>query len=209
MIQTYKNVIDRNKKISEHFHAGEFMCKCGKYCTETKLDSELTDRLERLRAALGKAIHVNSGFRCPTHNKNVGGAPGSNHMKGMAADIHADGINPLELARCAEAMGFLGVILYPAKRFVHVDTRTTRYFATDDSKGTVKSLTTHGKPAAKLPGMLPAPPDKPIVGLHTVKAGDTLSGISKKYNTTVLKLLSLNTLKNKDQILVGQSIRYK
>ena len=209
MIQIYKNKTDRDKKISEHFRAGEFMCKCGKYCTETKLDSSLTDRLERLRGALGKAIHVNSGFRCPTHNKNIGGAAGSNHMKGMAADIRADGVDPLELARCAEAMGFLGVILYPAKRFVHVDTRSTRYFSTDDSKGTIKSLTTHGKPATKLSATPPAPPDKAAGGLHTVKAGDTLSSIAKKHNTTVLKLLSLNIIKNKDRILVGQIIRYK
>lgn len=44
--------------------------------------------LERIRALLGdKPLHVNSGYRCPTLNRVVGGAPDSAHMQGWAADI--------------------------------------------------------------------------------------------------------------------------
>ena len=42
---------------------------------------------------------------------------------------------------------------------------------------------------------------------YTVKKGDTLTKIAKKYNTTVNKLVSLNNIKNKDQIRVGQIIK--
>lgn len=45
--------------------------------------------LDPLRAAWGKPIHVNSGYRCPALNKALGGVPASQHMKGEAADITA------------------------------------------------------------------------------------------------------------------------
>ena len=43
--------------------------------------------LERIRALLGKPIHVNSGYRSPEVNAAVGSKPTSQHMKGEAADI--------------------------------------------------------------------------------------------------------------------------
>jgi LysM repeat protein len=39
---------------------------------------------------------------------------------------------------------------------------------------------------------------------YTVKSGDTLTAIAKKYNTTVAKLQSLNNIKNANVISVGQ-----
>ena len=42
---------------------------------------------------------------------------------------------------------------------------------------------------------------------HTVKTGDTLSGIAKKYGTTVQVLVDLNGIKDKDIINVGQIIK--
>lgn len=50
----------------------------------------LTDNvLDPLREAFGKAIYVNSGYRCAALNKAVGGTPSSQHLKGEAADISA------------------------------------------------------------------------------------------------------------------------
>lgn len=43
--------------------------------------------LDPLRAAWGKPITVNSGYRCAALNRAVGGSPSSQHTKGMAADI--------------------------------------------------------------------------------------------------------------------------
>ena len=42
---------------------------------------------------------------------------------------------------------------------------------------------------------------------YAVKAGDTLSAIAKKYNTTVKKLASLNNIKNVNVIKVGQKLK--
>lgn len=44
---------------------------------------------------------------------------------------------------------------------------------------------------------------------YTVKKGDTLSGIAKKYNTTVAELQYLNSIKNPNKIYVGQRLRVK
>ena len=44
---------------------------------------------------------------------------------------------------------------------------------------------------------------------YTVKRGDTLSGIAKKYGTNVAKLVMLNGIKNANKIYVNQSIRVR
>lgn len=41
---------------------------------------------------------------------------------------------------------------------------------------------------------------------YTVKKGDTLSGIAKRFNTTVNKLVSVNNISNPDLIRVGQKL---
>lgn len=45
--------------------------------------------LDPLREWYGKPVTVNSGYRCPRLNRLVGGAAGSQHLKGEAADITA------------------------------------------------------------------------------------------------------------------------
>lgn len=42
--------------------------------------------LDPLREKIG-AIQINSGYRTPAHNKEVGGSPTSQHITGQAADI--------------------------------------------------------------------------------------------------------------------------
>ena len=44
---------------------------------------------------------------------------------------------------------------------------------------------------------------------HTVKQGDTLSGIAKKYGTTVKRLCQLNKIKETSVIRIGQKIRVR
>lgn len=73
--------------------------------------------LQPLRDAWGEPLHINSGYRCPKLNAAVGGAPTSQHMKGEAADIHAD--HPIRLAQLAYNLGlpYDQMIIYPT--FVH------------------------------------------------------------------------------------------
>ena len=44
---------------------------------------------------------------------------------------------------------------------------------------------------------------------YTVKEGDTLSGIAKRFKTSVLALKKLNNIKNVNKIYVGQKLRIK
>lgn len=50
---------------------------------------------------------------------------------------------------------------------------------------------------------------KPKAEYYTVKRGDTLSGIAKKYNTTVAYLQNVNGIKNPNKIYIGQKIKIK
>lgn len=43
--------------------------------------------LDPARRVFGGPVSVNSGYRCPKHNAEVGGVSGSQHLKGEAADI--------------------------------------------------------------------------------------------------------------------------
>lgn len=73
-----------------YFHAGEFVCRCSDHgCVgkTTPMDTHFLELLEKLRASLGVAIQINSGYRCPKHNAEVGGSPKSQHLLGKAADI--------------------------------------------------------------------------------------------------------------------------
>lgn len=46
--------------------------------------------LQPIRDKYGKPIYINSGYRCPTLNRKVGGVSNSQHTLGKAADIHSD-----------------------------------------------------------------------------------------------------------------------
>ena len=93
------------------------------------LDPELLGRLQNVRDRLARPVNVASGYRTPAHNAAVGGAPGSFHMKGMAADITVKGITIDQLADTCKQAGFRGVIIYRGDGHVHVDTRPNQYYA--------------------------------------------------------------------------------
>ena len=74
--------------MSEHFQPKEFASKDGRPSPYPLVVQEgLYQLLEEIRDEFGKPIVVNSGYRSPEHNKNIGGAKNSYHVKGMAADI--------------------------------------------------------------------------------------------------------------------------
>jgi len=86
--------------LSQHFRASELACKCcgslGSNDGESLKKTALF--LERVRTFLGnRAITVNSGYRCPKHNKAVGGEPNSFHMRAYAADITVAGMTPKQV----------------------------------------------------------------------------------------------------------------
>lgn len=127
-LKTYKNSED--VQLSPNFKLHEFICKCGKYCSEVTIDLKLIAYLQAIRDHFGKPLIPTSGYRCATHNANVGGARASYHTKGRACDFVIEGVKPSEIAAYAESLGCLGIGLYEGSggNFVHIDTRTTKFF---------------------------------------------------------------------------------
>ena len=75
------------------------------------------DVLDPAREKLGMPVVVNSGFRCPLHNKTVGGVYNSQHVSGQAADVRCE--DNKKLAKVIVENGrFDQLILYST--FVHV-----------------------------------------------------------------------------------------
>lgn len=75
-----------------------------------------------MRDVIGAAITITSGYRCASHNKDVGGAANSQHLRGIAADIVVNGMAPIDVLRSAETIpDFNGFGL--GGSFVHVDVR--------------------------------------------------------------------------------------
>lgn len=69
-----------------------------------------------------KTIEVTSGQRTVEQNRNVGGAPGSQHLQNNAADIRISGFTPNQTADAAQDSGeFNRVNEYSNGRGVHVD----------------------------------------------------------------------------------------
>ena len=118
-------------QLSTNFKSTEFDCHGKTCCSITLIDEKLVEYLQNIRNHFNKPVNVSSAYRCASHNKNVGGATGSRHTKGQAADIYINGIKPAEIAKYAESIGMLGIGLYETDadgHFVHVDTRTTKSF---------------------------------------------------------------------------------
>lgn len=116
------------KQLSQHFNVQEFKCKCGK-AHDIIIDNTLVDRLERLyKIADCSRIIITSGYRCPTHSRNVGGSASDAHTVGIAADImcydkQGKLINPWLVAAYAEQAGFSGIGVMSTA--LHVDVRNS------------------------------------------------------------------------------------
>lgn len=135
-VKTYTK--GQKTQLSKNFTSLEFDCHGNGCCSSTKVDSKLVDYLQQIRNHFGKAVSINSGYRCAKHNASVGGASRSNHMDGEAADIRISGVTPIEVARYAESIGILGIGVYSWG--VHIDTRTSKYFWYDGGESNVKTF---------------------------------------------------------------------
>ena len=116
-------------KVSDNFSRSEFACK-GKECLcgFASVDVELLKVLEDVRAHFKEKnpdayVKINSGNRCAKHNKQIGGAPGSYHVKGMAADIVVNGIPATDVYHylAFKYPDKYGIGRY--KRWTHIDVR--------------------------------------------------------------------------------------
>lgn len=116
-------------KLNEYFSREEFACKCG--CGFDAVDAELLSVLTDIREKFGPTF-LTSGNRCPKHNAAIGGAYGSQHTKGIAADFMTPA-HPREVQDYLEEK-------YPDKYGIgrydnrtHIDVRSTKARWTVDS----------------------------------------------------------------------------
>ena len=119
------------KQLSKYFNSTEFDCHGSGCCSMTLINSKLVEYLDKIREHFNAPVTISSGYRCTIHNKNVGGATGSRHNKGDAADIVVKGHSPREVAQYAESIGIKGIGLYETAKdgyFVHIDTRNYKSF---------------------------------------------------------------------------------
>ena len=109
-----------------YFKVREFACQDGS--DPVFIAPALVDVLEKIRAHFGKPTTVTSGFRTAAHNAkpSVGGSATSQHLYGLAADIHVSGVAPATVAAYAETLlpnkGGIGIY----SNFTHVDVRETK-----------------------------------------------------------------------------------
>lgn len=118
-------------KLGENFNVAEFACHGSGCCSKVQIDEQLVKYLQKIRDHFKAPVTINSAYRCPTHNKRIGGATNSYHTYGMAADIIVKGVAPAEVAKYAESIGIKGIGLYETAKdgyFVHVDTRANKSF---------------------------------------------------------------------------------
>ena len=64
-----------------HFSPVEFRCKCGCGTGMEKMDADLLQMLDEARDLAGIPFPLSSAYRCPKHNKAVGGVPTSAHTR--------------------------------------------------------------------------------------------------------------------------------
>lgn len=122
-------------QLTANFHIKEFLSPKDKGRPNEAQQANLrglAERLQTLRDGYfgGAAVKVLSGFRSPGYNAAVGGAAGSQHLHGLAADIRVTGLSPVQVAEAiARAINegalpaTFGVFLY--RTFVHLDVRTS------------------------------------------------------------------------------------
>lgn len=129
-------------QLSTHFNVQEFKCKCGEN-HDILIENDLIDKLEMLFDKLDcSKIIVNSGYRCSTHDKNVGGNGIGQHTKGTAADIvcynqNGEIISSKFVCCAAQDIGFMGIAnIDDSYTATHVDVRTNGYWFGDEIYGT-------------------------------------------------------------------------
>lgn len=204
-------------QLCKNFNSYEFRCGLGRPCScqTTLIDKKLVEILQMIRDHWpGHALHITSGYRCPAYNRSIGGATGSYHSKGMAADITVDGVAPREVAKYAESIGVLGIGLYETQAdgfFVHVDTRTAKSYWYGQKQA--PRATFGGQKSEKASGDTNTQPSGNSANgeasgrTYTVVRGDTLAKIAAKYpGVTYTMIADANGIRAPYMIQIGQKL---
>lgn len=101
----------------KHFELEEFACPC---CGRVEMDPYFLRLLDMARERAGTPFKITSGYRCERHNREVGGAPNSAHLRGLAADIACpSGGARFVILEALRNVGFIRIGL--GSNFIHAD----------------------------------------------------------------------------------------
>lgn len=84
------------------------------------------DALQAVRDVLGEPMYINSAYRDPIYNAQIGGAALSQHKVGDAFDISLRGLERHDLHNLCMKIGFTGFGFY--QTFLHVDLGRPRHW---------------------------------------------------------------------------------
>ncbi len=114
-------------KLSKYFTWAEAACNDGTKVPEA-LKTNVTvhaQEMDQIRIFFGAAVRIRSWYRTVEYNTDIGGAPKSKHLEGIACDFTVDGVKPPEVRMVLEGLIRLGWIpqggIGAYKTFTHYD----------------------------------------------------------------------------------------
>lgn len=106
-----------NTLIAPNFRAKELACNDGN--GRFLAHPATLVLLEKIREHFNRPVIINSFYRTPKYNQEIGGSNNSRHLYGMAADIYIRNISPEEIYDYADSLDIGGLGIYDS--FVHLD----------------------------------------------------------------------------------------
>jgi uncharacterized protein YcbK (DUF882 family) len=119
-------------KLTNNFNKSEFECNCGcEMPNEVFLQiQKLASQLQCIRDFIRFPIKITSAYRCPSHNKEIGGVSNSQHVLGKASDIQVSDSSPEAIYQVIDTLAEYGHVLQGGlglyNTFTHYDIRKTR-----------------------------------------------------------------------------------
>lgn len=171
---TYK--YNDKTQLTEHYRVQEWRCKCGKNHDIVIADT-LPTLLENLMKKIGAVRgDILSGYRCPAHEKEIGGSGSTTHQ-GYACDIKftdASGkvIDSKKVCLALEDLGHKCGIGYRSggdSKFTHIDVKPRKWYG-DEAKSFTASCCDSFYDYFKEPKPSPEPtkPTKKYVYINAV-----------------------------------------
>ena len=119
------NVVHYNKNFEKQLCIGlelsELKCKCDySNCSETVVNPRLVRLYSYLRVEMGRALRINSGYRCQKHNEAIGGTSHSSHKYGSAIDISIEGYTEADALNLIQHAQKIFDYIEPHDLFVHM-----------------------------------------------------------------------------------------